>query len=84
MKAYEVKTQGVCARKIAFQLDDAGNIHDVKFFGGCPGNTTAIGKLIEGMPAAKVADLLRGNQCGARPTSCAAQLASGIDQALGA
>ncbi|MGN0941346.1 MAG: TIGR03905 family TSCPD domain-containing protein [Selenomonadaceae bacterium] len=82
MKSFDVVPQGVCAKKISFDIDEAGKLHDVHFTGGCPGNTAAIGKLIEGSDAKKVADILRGNLCGAKPTSCADQLAHAIDNAL--
>ena len=57
-------------------------IKDVVFTGGCNGNLKAIGRLVEGKPAAEVADILRGNQCQMRGTSCADQLAKAIDQEL--
>ena len=81
MESYTYQTQGVCSRMISFGIED-GKLHDVKFLGGCPGNTAAIGKLVEGADAAKIADILRGNDCGGRGTSCADQLAKAIDQAL--
>ncbi|MBO4604003.1 MAG: TIGR03905 family TSCPD domain-containing protein [Clostridiales bacterium] len=81
MENHTFQTRGVCARMISFGIED-GKLHDVRFFGGCPGNTAAIGKLIEGKDAREVADLLRGNDCGGRGTSCADQLAIAIDQAL--
>ncbi|MCR4670885.1 MAG: TIGR03905 family TSCPD domain-containing protein [Saccharofermentans sp.] len=81
MENYTYQTQGVCSRMISFGIED-GKLHDVKFLGGCPGNTAAIGKLVEGADAAKIADILRGNDCGGRGTSCADQLAKAIDQAL--
>ena len=73
---------GVCSVRIDFSLED-GNLHDVSFTGGCPGNLAAIAKLLEGTDARRAAELLRGNTCGARPTSCADQLARAIEQALG-
>ena len=82
MKNYEFATTGVCAKQINFGIDDDGKLRDVKFFGGCPGNTIAVGKLIEGKDAKEIADILRGNPCGNRGTSCADQLAIAIDQAL--
>ena len=33
------KTSGVCSSAISFEIDDAGKVHDVKFQGGCSGNT---------------------------------------------
>lgn len=81
MKSYTVKTQGVCAKEIMFSLDD-GKLYNVHFVGGCPGNTAAIGKLLEGTSARRAVQLLKGNKCGPRPTSCADQLARGVEQAL--
>ncbi|MBR1616889.1 TIGR03905 family TSCPD domain-containing protein, partial [bacterium] len=71
----------VCAQTISFSLDN-GILHDVKFYGGCPGNTVAISKLIEGKNAMEIAQILKGNDCGARGTSCADQLSIAIQQAL--
>ena len=82
MKNYSYTPQGVCSRKIAFALDEAGKLHDVKFTGGCPGNLLAIGKLVEGADAKTIATLLRGNDCAGRGTSCGDQLAIAIDASL--
>ena len=81
MKDYVYNTRGVCARQIGFSLED-GKLHNVRFNGGCPGNTAALSKLLEGADAEEIAELLRGNECGMRGTSCADQLAIAIDQAL--
>ena len=81
MTNYAFSPQGVCSNKISFGIEN-GKLHDVKFDGGCPGNLKAIGKLIEGRNAAEVAELLRGNQCGRRGTSCADQLSIALDKAL--
>lgn len=61
-KHVEYKPEGVCARKIEFDLED-GKLHNVHFTGGCPGNLAAIGKLIEGQDAEKIAGILKGNLC---------------------
>ena len=82
MESYSFKPQRVCSKQIDFALDAEGRIHDVQFTGGCPGNLPAIGKLIEGKDAKEIADILRGNPCGGRGTSCADQLSIAIDQAL--
>ena len=74
---------GVCSKKISFDLED-GKIYNLKFTGGCNGNLSAISKLLEGTDAKKAADILRGNDCAGRGTSCADQLSKAIDQALGA
>lgn len=72
----------VCSTEITFELDDENRVHDLHFRGGCNGNLKAIGRLVEGQDATKVADLLRGNTCGPRKTSCADQLAQALEQAV--
>ena len=79
---YEYKTKGVCSRRIHFDIDDNGIVHNVSFMGGCNGNLKAIGKLVEGMKAEKVIKILEGNTCGSRSTSCADQLAQALKENL--
>ena len=81
MKDYVYKTSGVCATQVAFSIEE-GRLHNVRFTGGCPGNTAAIGRLLEGADARATMDLLRGNDCRGRGTSCADQLSRGIEVAL--
>ena len=71
--------RGVCAVQIDFDVED-GKIYNLKFVGGCNGNLKAIGKLVEGKDAKETADILRGNICGMKGTSCADQLAKAIDE----
>ena len=78
---FEYTPQGVCSRKINFDIVD-GKLHNVHFTGGCPGNLIAISKLVEGKHAREIADLLAGNQCGMRGTSCADQLSLAIKSVL--
>ena len=59
MKTYTVKTNGICAMQISFSLDK-GNIYNINFIGGCPGNTSALSKILEGTNAQRVVDLLKG------------------------
>lgn len=80
MKNYSYQTAGVCSKQINFSVDDEGKLHNVEFVGGCPGNLLAIGKLVEGKDAKEIAELLRGNDCRGRGTSCADQLAIAINQ----
>ena len=82
MKHFTYKTHGTCSSKIDFDLDEDKLIHNVKFTGGCNGNLKAIGKLIEGKNASVIADILEGNTCGPRPTSCADQLSKAIKEAV--
>ena len=83
MKSYSYNPQRVCSKQITFDLDEQNKLHNVKFLGGCPGNLLAIGKLVEGQDAEKIAGILKGNDCGGRGTSCGDQLAIAIETALG-
>ena len=78
---FEYVPEGVCSRKINFDIVD-GKLHNVRFTGGCPGNLAAISKLVEGKDARQIADLLEGNQCGMRGTSCGDQLSKAIKSFL--
>ena len=73
-------TQNTCAKAIKFDLD--GNIvKNVRFLGGgCPGNLQAIPKLVEGMTVEEVIKKLKGITCGVKGTSCADQLAKGLEE----
>ena len=82
MEHVSFKTSGTCAVMIDFDVED-GKLHNVKFLGGCNGNLKAIGKLVEGKDSKEVADILRGNTCGMKGTSCADQLAKAIDEYVG-
>ncbi len=81
MQNYTYKPHGVCARQITFDIED-NKLHNVKFHGGCPGNTSAISKLLEGKDAAEAVAILKGNDCGGKGTSCADQFAIAVEQAL--
>ena len=78
MKQITYTTEGVCSKQITFEIDDEGKIHNLKFLGGCPGNLSAICKLLEGQDALTAAKILEGNTCGPRNTSCADQLSRAI------
>ncbi|MDO4501875.1 MAG: TIGR03905 family TSCPD domain-containing protein [Coriobacteriia bacterium] len=79
---YRYNCAGVCARSVDFDIKDDGTLTNVSFMGGCAGNLLAIGKLVEGKDAAEIAEILKGNRCGGKPTSCGDQLAKGIEAAL--
>ncbi len=79
--AHTYKTKGTCASQITFELEN-GILKNVSFTGGCNGNLKAISRLVEGMEAEKVMELLTGNTCGFKDTSCADQLARAIKKAL--
>lgn len=81
-QTYDFEPKGVCSVKLQFTLDDDQCIHDLSFVGGCNGNLKAIGRLVEGKPAREVADILAGNDCKGRGTSCADQLSIALNKAL--
>ena len=78
MKHVTFSPKGVCSIQIDFDIEH-GKLHNVQFIGGCNGNLKAIGRLVEGKDAKEVAEILRGNTCGMKGTSCADQLARAID-----
>ena len=78
---YSYKTKGTCAAMINFEIND-GILTNVSFTGGCNGNLKAISKLVEGKKAEEIAELLKGNTCGMKNTSCADQLSVAIKGAL--
>lgn len=77
---YEYKTSGVCASKILFEVND-GIVSDIRFIGGCSGNTQGVSLLADGMPVDEVIRRLRGVRCGMKPTSCPDQLARALENA---
>jgi uncharacterized protein (TIGR03905 family) len=79
---YTYKTVGTCSRQINFDIDENNKVHNVSFIGGCDGNLKAISKLIEGMDANKVIEILEGNLCGMKKTSCADQLAKALKERI--
>lgn len=76
---YEYIPRGVCSRKMIIDIED-GVIQDLKVEGGCNGNLQGISSLVKGMSIDEVIKRLSGIRCGARPTSCPAQLAEGLAQ----
>ncbi len=79
---YDFRPRGVCSRAIHIDLaDDGKTIESVSFEGGCNGNLKAIGRLVQGKSADEIAEVLAGNTCGPRQTSCADQLSKALKQA---
>jgi len=72
---------GICATKIMLDIEN-DILKDVSFEGGCNGNLKAVSLLVSGMPVSDVKEKLAGLTCGRKATSCADQLAKGIDEAL--
>ncbi len=72
---------GVCSQGIDFELED-GIVKNVRFTGGCSGNTQGVAALIQGMPAEEAIRRLKGLRCGFKSTSCPDQLAKALESAL--
>ena len=71
------KTSGVCSSGIDFEIEN-GIIKEVKFIGGCSGNTQGISALVAVMPVEEAISRLSGIRCGFKPTSCPDQLAKAL------
>jgi len=81
MEHFEYSPRLVCSQRIEFDMDDDTSVHNIVFYGGCPGNLKAVGKLCEGMTAVEISDKLAGNLCGGKGTSCADQLSIAVTEA---
>lgn len=79
---YNYKTRGTCAAEIVIDMDENTVIRDVKFIGGCKGNTQGVAALAKGMKAQDVIDRVSGIRCGFKPTSCPDQLAIALKNML--
>ncbi len=73
----QYKTKGVCSRAITFDVVD-NKLTQVRFNGGCSGNTQGLSALLEGMEVEDAIRRLDGIKCGPRPTSCPDQLATAL------
>lgn len=84
MAKLDFKPRGVCARMIHVELSDDGQtVESVSFEGGCNGNLKAISKLVAGQPVDHIVEMLEGNTCGPRKTSCADQMTRALREAQG-
>ena len=75
---FTYKTQGTCSRAVSFDVDTENRLRNVKFDGGCRGNTQGVAKLAEGRTLDEVENLLAGVQC-RNGTSCPDQLSKAIE-----
>jgi len=79
---YVVRPKGVCTMQIKFELDENNIVKNIKFLGGCSGNTQGVAKLAQNRKADEVIALLEGISCGGKGTSCPDQLAKALKAAL--
>ena len=74
---FEYRTRGTCASKVVFNIEN-GIVTDVRFIGGCSGNTQGVSALVEGLTVDEVISKLQGIRCGMKSTSCPDQLAQAL------
>ncbi len=77
---YRYQTSGTCSRAIDIDVAPDGTINDIRFYGGCNGNTSGISALAKGMKCSDLIQRLRGIRCGNKITSCPDQLAIALEQ----
>ena len=77
---HNYKTYGTCTKVINFELN-GDKVTNVEFVGGCPGNTEAVSRLVEGMTVSEINEKLAGIKCGRKPTSCPDQLSKAVNLA---
>ena len=69
----------VCSRQIDIETDGEV-IRQVRYTGGCTGNTQGVAALVAGMKIDEAIARLEGIDCNGRGTSCPDQLARALKQ----
>ena len=78
-KEMDFRPTGVCSQNIHIELDDEGVVKDIRFLGGCSGNTQGVSALAIGHPAAGRHPLrLQGHLLPRSAGSCAGADAGGV------
>ena len=78
-ETFSYATKGTCSKGIEITVED-NVVTEVKFIGGCPGNTHGVAALAAGMTVDEVIARLEGIKCGPKPTSCPDQLATALKE----
>lgn len=78
MEKIVIIPENVCADRMTVTVND-GVIDEVEFEGGCDGNSKAMARLLKGMRVRQAISLLSGIDCEGKGTSCADQLAKGLN-----
>ncbi len=81
MDQFTYTTKGVCSRAIDIAIEN-GIIIEVKYNGGCSGNTQGVAALVKGMTVEEAISRLSGIRCGFKSTSCPDQLALALREYL--
>lgn len=77
MEKFTYQTKGVCSRAIEIAVE-GDRIAEIKYIGGCSGNTQGVAALVKGMPIQEAIQRLSGIRCGNKSTSCPDQLATAL------
>lgn len=78
---YTYDAKGTCSRKIIIDVEN-GVVNNIKFIGGCSGNTQGIASLAKGMKVENVIKKCKGIDCAGRGTSCPDQLAKAMEEIM--
>jgi len=76
------RTSNVCASNLSFDIDDNNIVTDISFQGGCNGNLKALSAAVDGWKAEKIIETFKDIKCGGRGTSCSAQFAKALTEAI--
>ena len=77
METIVYKTEGTCSREIEIEIE-YNIVKNVKFVGGCPGNTLGLSALCVGQSVDYLIEKLQGIKCRTKPTSCPDQLSKAL------
>ncbi len=80
-QSYSFRPHWTCSQRMDVVLD-GDIVQEVKFHGGCSGNTKGVCALARGRKVQDVIEALEGIKCGPRSTSCPDQLARGLKRIL--
>lgn len=81
METFTYRTKGVCSSAIDICIEN-GIIQNVKYHGGCSGNTQGVAALVAGMTVEEAIKRLSGIRCGFKSTSCPDQLSQALREYL--
>ena len=76
-KSLHYTTWGTCSSAIDVETEE-GRIVNVRFTGGCHGNTQGVSALLKGMRTEEAIARLEGIDCRGKGTSCPDQLARAL------
>lgn len=81
MDQFTYKTKGTCSSSIDIAVED-GIVAEVRYHGGCSGNTQGVAALVRGMKIEDAIERMAGIRCGFKSTSCPDQLATALREYL--